>query len=527
MNMLKMSRREYCLLTCKAITFLFFLVCLFIFLFFSTFNNVISMDSSETPIISLNPVYLFLTFMIFFICLILAQPLLEKINSMYLFLTILTIFVIFGIYLVIFSDTFLRGSNPSSPLRVDPGSCVSVARHFNNGNFIDLKSGGYVNMYPYQLYWITFLRLLLGISNSVRFLYWVMLFFAVTAIILIYLISCLIFNKKSVINTSTILSFLFLPNLFNVLFIYANLPAYVFFLLGVYLFLLSNKKFKPLIYFSVLSFCIAALLKNNFLIGLIAFIIILTILDKNWKKKVEIILLSFFIISGCNLAIGKYYSSVSNLSVSLKSGMPKTAFLLMGLKENGIKDGWFDGITVRMYESNHYSTSMTDSSAKKALKNRINTFKQHPNYMNSFFAQKWKTTWTDPSFQSLWNAPMPTQGGRLRTKVMQRIYTPDSKTSYVIRRISLFSVLSILLGSSLFAFINLFIDKDWTLTNKVLFFMLSFLFLIGGFIFHTFWETKTQYVWQYVMTLIPVGSYGISNLKNSLKEIAVKWIQQG
>lgn len=522
MNMLKMFRREFSLLTYKSITLLFFLVCLFIFLLFSTYNNVISMDSSETPIISLNPVYLFFAFIIFFICLILVQPVLEKINSMYLFLAILTVFVIFGIYLVTFSDTFLRGSNPSSPLRVDPGSCISVARHFNNGNFIDLKSGGYVNMYPYQLYWITLLRLFLGISNSVRFLYWVMLFFAVTAIILIYLISCLIFNKKSVINTSTILTFLFLPNLFNVLFIYANLPAYVFFLLGIYLFLLSNKKLKYLIYFSTIFFCIAALLKNNFLIGLIAFIIMLTISDKKWVKKVEIILLSFLIISGCNLAIGKYYSSASNLRVSLKSGMPKTAFLLMGLKENGIKDGWFDGVTVRMYESNHYSTGKTNSSAKKALKNRINTFKQHPKYMNSFFVQKWKTTWSDPSFQSLWNAPMPTQGGRLRTKMMKRIYTPNSKTSYLIRRVSLFSVLSILLGSILFAFINLFFEENWTLSNRIFFFILSFLFLIGGFVFHTFWETKTQYVWQYVMTLIPVGSYGISNLKKFLKELATK-----
>lgn len=35
------------------------------------------------------------------------------------------------------------------------------------------------------------------------------------------------------------------------------------------------------------------------------------------------------------------------------------------------------------------------------------------------------------------------------------------------------------------------------------------IFFIGGFIFHTFWETKAQYVYQYTASLIPVASVGL------------------
>ena len=35
------------------------------------------------------------------------------------------------------------------------------------------------------------------------------------------------------------------------------------------------------------------------------------------------------------------------------------------------------------------------------------------------------------------------------------------------------------------------------------------IFFIGGFLFHTFWETKAQYVYQYTASLIPVASVGL------------------
>lgn len=44
------------------------------------------------------------------------------------------------------------------------------------------------------------------------------------------------------------------------------------------------------------------------------------------------------------------------------------------------------------------------------------------------------------------------------------------------------------------------------------FVVIALLFLTGGFLFHTFWETKSQYVWQYISLLIPLASFEINEL---------------
>ena len=48
------------------------------------------------------------------------------------------------------------------------------------------------------------------------------------------------------------------------------------------------------------------------------------------------------------------------------------------------------------------------------------------------------------------------------------------------------------------------------------------IFLIGGFIFHLFWETKSQYVYPYVFILIPYSSYTIVRILDKLNSIMGK-----
>lgn len=39
----------------------------------------------------------------------------------------------------------------------------------------------------------------------------------------------------------------------------------------------------------------------------------------------------------------------------------------------------------------------------------------------------------------------------------------------------------------------------------------AYLFLIGGFLFHIFWEGKSQYIYQYLLVLVPFASCTLSN----------------
>lgn len=501
----------------KIIFTLFALVAAIVFVIAATYNSFVSMNAAEQPIISLNPVYMFIFFIIIIGILCRIQPLLKNINPNHLFLVLSIILTLAGLYLAIFADDFLRGANPSSLRRSDPGACVTIARHLNSHNYLDFQTSGYLHMYPYQIYWITLLRVLLKINNRVRFLYIVLLFSAILAYFVIFKISQLILKNSALVNTSLILYFIFLPNIFNILFVYANLPAFVLFLFGILCYLLGLKKKSLLIYVSAGLIVFSYLLKNNFLIGLIAFLITVCLSNIKVQTKLILLLMSVLMIFGCNFSINHYYSSISHVSIVNNKGMPKSAYLLMGLSENGNKDGWFDGSTVRSYMSEDYSTNKTDLKSRQRLKLRLHFLLSNPRYTKHFFSTKLVTTWGDPTYQSLWNAPLTSfKGSRLRTPIMRQIYSKKGNTllSKAIRRISYFSVLSILFANLLTA-ASYLKKKMWKSNNlQQSYITLAFLFLIGGFTFHLLWETKSQYVWQYIVLLIPCASVGINSLYN-------------
>ena len=95
---------------------------------------------------------------------------------------------------------------------------------------------------------------------------------------------------------------------------------------------------------------------------------------------------------------------------------------------------------------------------------------------------------------------------------MASIYSIDgrSKLSRLIRRVSQLSVWTILSGSIISSL--LIIKKKNVDYVLLIYISFSFLMLIGGFVFHTFWETKAQYVYQYIFILVPSAAYGLDQL---------------
>lgn len=496
----------------KEIICIFILISSIVFVISTTYNNFVAMNASEVPNISLNPVYIFLLFIILFTLLVRYYDFLGKINSNYLFFILLTIFILAGIYLVIFSDDYLRIA--------DPGTTVDIARQFNKGDFSMLKAkSSYINEYPYQIYWISWLRVLLGINNSVRFLYWINLVLSTISLIFIFLISKNILNQKET-NLAVVLSFLFMPQLFNVLFVYANVISLTLFLGSSFFFIYSLKKNHSgnWILLTDILLVMSYLLKNNYLIGIIAFFVTLLFVNLNIKKKILSILLILLMIFFANIFVGKYYSSqVTDSKFAFSSGVPKSAFIMMGLNEHGSKSGWFDNSTVELYKKHNFSSVETNKAANKKLENRISNFRQYPQNAVIFFGEKCITTWSDPTFQSLWNGPLPTWQGKLRTEIFKKIYSIDgnSKTSRLIRRISQFTIWTVLIGSLIMGY-QVLVDKVKDNTAKT-YIIFVCLFFIGGFLFHTFWETKAQYVYQYIIMLIPSAAMGIDILSKKSK----------
>ena len=122
----------------------------------------------------------------------------------------------------------------------------------------------------------------------------------------------------------------------------------------------------------------------------------------------------------------------------------------------------------------------------------------------SFFAKKTVTTWCEPTLQSVWSGPLEDCGQQTHTSLLASIYN-GKKANKALTILSKTFILMLFLLSTVFLVKHRH-KNGWQLV---------FIFLIGGILFHLLWETKSQYVYQYVIMLIPFASY--ASYKGELK----------
>ena len=439
----------------------------FTFILTIIYNTLISTDWYERVYISRIPSALYCIYLIVLLILITNYPILKKINTKIVLSFSLILFILAGLYLVFNADPYLRNA--------DQMWVWNAVKNINNGNYVDFEKGQYLNAHPLQLGLVTFERLIATFSENITFLY-------------------------------------FLNLLFNTLFVYGNVYGLTFLLGAVYTQLLSlNKKGKKRIIYGICTVTLAGmayLVKPNFEIGIVAIAIVYFLAIFRKKHYIILALGVLLVIPTVNIALGKIYSYEVNRNISLSRGIPKLTYVVMGLSEdsNG-RIGWYTGYNDRAFSDNNYNTDKAEKLAKKDLRIRVDYLKKHKVYTRRIFGLKLISTWTDSTYQSIWNGPLPTWGGKINTDIMRIIYVKDgeSKLYKFIRYGSVLIVWTIFLFSIICTLLYLIgklsIDENYLLYAVI--------FFIGGFIFHTFWETKAQYVYQYTASLIPVASVGL------------------
>lgn len=358
-NIIKLKKGDYLNNTCLRIGICIFLILAsVVFVSTTPYDVFVTRNATEIPIIKLHPVYQLYIFLIAALILVKAQGILSKIQSRILFMFLILLVTLVCVYLAFNLDTYLRVA--------DPGVCVRAARDFNLGKYSELHNGGYLCMYPYQLYWVSWLRILLSIHNSVRFLYYFNALISVATIVCIYAITCELIQNDAVRNNAIILAALFLPVIFNTLFVYANVLALFLTTFSIWLLIhgINNQKYSY-VFCSLFPVVVASLIKNNYLIALIAFFIVLFFTKIKKLRVILMLLISVCFITFSNLTINHYYSEMSHTTVNVKSGVPKSGFIVMGLQENGPKSGWFSDFTWQSYNRNHHSAKKIDQESKK------------------------------------------------------------------------------------------------------------------------------------------------------------------
>lgn len=408
----------------------------------------------------------------------------------------------------------------------DMQALIDYASSFGDNDSL-LFSDSYLHMYPYQSGYILFLYVfmnLFGFSNYLA----VRVFNIVLVVLGIYFMSRLtgvIFpNDQIAEKNSLLISTLFSPFIFTATLIYGNLPS-ISFCLGACYFLLRvfrNRETIQISYglLSIFFVFLALWFKPNSLIFLIGLIFYL-LTEFVGRKKIKILILVIV-----NLCVYILASSLPVMMVENKHNvdishnvLPKTAWIAMSLQNSYPRaDGWYNDYAVNLYQKYNGDTQKIDSIAKKDIANRLRSFLHDPNEAINFMSNKITSQWSEPTFESL-----EIVFGSAET--IPNNLSPDSKLQSsmhqgLLRRIYIMwcdSIQTLIYISSFILIIKL--RKNLSMKQ-----LLPAIIMMGGLLFHAFWEAKSLYVLPYFMLLIPYAAtcfaYSVDWVENRGKRVS-------
>lgn len=420
--------------------------------------------------------------------------------------TILTVlYLVMAIYLIAFIDPTLRA---------DARYVFVAAQNMLNGNYSSFlkEQGGYLYMYPHQIGLMIYDIILLLICKSPVFNFLMNLLFVIGINYLTYRITDTVFHNQNVNILTILCTFAFLPQFFFIVFAYGLIPGFFFQTLAFYNAILyaSDHRIRNLIGL-VIGIAAAVVLKQNYLIGGIAILIYLVLECIHCKKHIRKTVLAVILVFASMMLPSRLLISVCEqiTDTALDSGMPSILWIAMGtdVENRGARgQGWYDDSTALLYDAANWDSEVASALGNEKLATNIEKIKQNPVGAINFFAAKNISQWTDPLYQSIWSGPLESNGQFTHTKLLHSLYNDGLAESCVS---VICKMLNLLLWPCICYFLFLCHRKtaDWTL---------MYLYCIGGLIFHTFWEAKSQYIYPYVFCLIPFAMYALDQILSKI-----------
>ena len=389
----------------------------------------------------------------------------------------------------------------------DPGKILGIARQIKEQNYEQFGIGGYMHRYPDQsgivlLYYG--IHCLFGGKDYLAIQIWNALLLT-GAYFLLGRISDLLWGDKdgNVQDMTMLFCIAFFPALLYVTFVYGMIPGLAFSILAFYL-QLEYMRTGKLIYGigAAVSISFAIVWKTNSLIMFIAMCVFLVydlIMEKGEKKKKTWIVLAALIVIQRFSAWTVDAAMESLTGIEVAEGMPKTAWIGMGLQETGGAPGVWNGYSVSLYEENGYDYEKTNEAAKEKIEERIHIFLDDRSYGVDFFGRKNAAQWNDPAFGSLAVVDGREEDGK--KKLDNLCHGP---LKYKIMGAANYLQNAVLMGVCFYLFLGIKRQKRGE--------MLLGIAIAGGLMFHMFWEAKPQYVLPYFMLLLPYCGMGYSGM---------------
>ena len=297
------------------------------------------------------------------------------------------------------------------------------------------------------------------------------------------------------------------PLFFYVTFVYGEIPSLTFSLLAAWCFMEYRKRGGRLWLAACCAACtLACLVRNNSLILLIAFVLILlvTALGERKFRSVLAAVLLVAVFLGGRFCLRTVYEQRSGEKIN--DGAPMILYVAMGMQKGEGAPGWSNGYILH----NYWGESDFDAEASTAMAVRdigtsMEGFAEDPWYAVRFYAEKFTSQWNDPTYECF---AMTHINGSARGPVANSMF--DGKLHTLMTWFMNEYQSLIFIGGFCWLLLNFWLKKG--LEDQIL-----VITVFGGFLFHMLWEAKGRYILPYFVMMLPMAAVGISQLSARLQ----------
>lgn len=438
------------------------------------------------------------------VCFVLGKckSVLDRMDEKKLFFVLASIYSIQACYLIFNVDGVLRG---------DADVVYSTALNGKQGIYEMFQIAQYMYRYPHQLGLMLYDQILTEFSENPSFLFLVNFLFILGINATLWQLSDALFHQKLTNILTLIISFAFLPQLFFILFAYGLIPGFFFMLLGFYFTVRytgsGSKKHAAGI---VIGTAMAVLLKQNYLIGALAILLFLFLRFLQEQKAMYLAVISLVVVSMVlpGKLVKSYYEHQSG--TLLDNPNPSILWVGMGTDIDNTQrgPGWYDNSCWDIYFEAAFNSREAAELGREKLLQNWEKIKAAPDRAAIFFAKKYASQWCDPMYQSIWSGPLEDCGQYTHTEILQSIYNGGQWASGL-KSYSKALCLAIWLFATAYIVVFSRGSVGWELL---------FMYFIGGLLFHTFWEAKSQYTYTYMFVLIPFAAHAAGQLLTRIKQ---------
>lgn len=394
----------------------------------------------------------------------------------------------------------------------DQNSVMEAASGLHTKDYTAFAEGGYISSFPQQN-GLMLILYALGLAFG-GYNYIVFQIINVFGVVFSYkLLSELgeLFGLSKGGQLAVLLSgIFFFPLTMYATFVYGNVLGLTFSLAAIKQLVLMPDGNRRRIFLAAIFIAVGVAFKNNYLIFLVGMLLFALVkcFGGNRKRYIAFILIALVLYTA--------QATLPRMLIQRKTGYDMTSgvstysYIAMGLQDSKKRaPGWYNEYNDNTYREAGYDNALQTEICKADIKQSISDFLSGKRDAVEFFSRKTASQWNNPTFQCFWIAQCCDVSVQANAWVRAVLSIPF--TNAVTKYLDIIQFLT-LLGSLLALALC---RRDWHRGA----FLLEML-VVGGFIFHMFWEAKGQYTITYFVLLFPCAAAGYTTLLDRIAALA-------